>query len=71
MWFFLHTHRITASFLFHPDNGIPKSNVKRKRTTAIENEGENLIKKKKKKQDRPNYFISLPITNPKVGFSHF
>ncbi|XP_060095400.1 A-kinase anchoring protein 7 isoform X2 [Heteronotia binoei] len=47
-------------------NDSAKSNVKRKRTTGMENEGENLIKKKKKKQDRPNYFISLPITNPKI-----
>ncbi|XP_077208966.1 A-kinase anchoring protein 7 isoform X2 [Paroedura picta] len=48
------------------DNCTLKSHVKRKRTTVMENEGENLIKKKKKKQDRPNYFISLPITNPKI-----
>nr|XP_056712209.1 A-kinase anchoring protein 7 [Euleptes europaea] len=45
------------------DNCTHKSNVKRKRITGMESEGETLIKKK---WDRPNYFISLPITNPKI-----
>nr|XP_028579255.1 A-kinase anchoring protein 7 isoform X2 [Podarcis muralis] len=38
----------------------------RKRTTGRESEEDNLIKKKKKNQDKPNYFISVPITNPKI-----
>ncbi|XP_062980744.1 A-kinase anchoring protein 7 isoform X2 [Elgaria multicarinata webbii] len=48
--------------------GTSKSNIKktRKRTTGRESENDNLIKKKKKNQDHPNYFISVPITNPKI-----
>ncbi|XP_063166163.1 A-kinase anchoring protein 7 isoform X2 [Candoia aspera] len=38
---------------------------KRKRITGKESEEDNIIKKKKN-QDRPNYFISVPITNPKI-----
>ncbi|XP_053143110.1 A-kinase anchoring protein 7 isoform X2 [Hemicordylus capensis] len=49
-------------------SSIPKPNVekKRKRVTGRDNEEETLIMKKKKNQDRPNYFISVPITNPKI-----
>ncbi|XP_057876135.1 A-kinase anchoring protein 7 isoform X2 [Melospiza georgiana] len=39
---------------------------KRKRTTGREIEEGTEIKKKKNKQYQPNYFISLPITNPKI-----
>lgn len=39
---------------------------KRKRTTGRETEEGSETKKKQRKQYRPNYFISLPITNPKV-----
>ncbi|KAM6323442.1 A-kinase anchoring protein 7 [Aegotheles albertisi] len=39
---------------------------KRKRTTGKEIEEGSEKKKKKKKQYQPNYFISLPITNPKI-----
>ncbi|XP_037988208.1 A-kinase anchoring protein 7 isoform X3 [Motacilla alba alba] len=39
---------------------------KRKRTTGREIEEGIERKKKKNKQYRPNYFISLPITNPKI-----
>lgn len=41
---------------------------KRKRTTGREIEEDMERKKKKNKQYQPNYFISLPITNPKVIF---
>ncbi|XP_056343023.1 A-kinase anchoring protein 7 isoform X1 [Oenanthe melanoleuca] len=39
---------------------------KRKRTTGREVEEGTERKKKKNKQYQPNYFISLPITNPKI-----
>ncbi|XP_074436809.1 A-kinase anchoring protein 7 isoform X1 [Larus michahellis] len=39
---------------------------KRKRTTGREIEEGGERKKTKKKQYQPNYFISLPITNPKI-----
>ncbi|KAM6365917.1 LOW QUALITY PROTEIN: A-kinase anchoring protein 7 [Alca torda] len=39
---------------------------KRKRTTGTEIEEGSERKKTKKKQYQPNYFISLPITNPKI-----
>ncbi|XP_042651919.1 A-kinase anchoring protein 7 isoform X3 [Tyto alba] len=39
---------------------------KRKRTTGREIEEGSERKKKKNKQYRPNYFISLPITNPEI-----
>ncbi|XP_066470694.1 A-kinase anchoring protein 7 isoform X2 [Tiliqua scincoides] len=42
----------------------PKVKEKRKRTTGREIEEETVIKKKKKNQ--PNYFISIPVTNPKI-----
>jgi len=41
---------------------------KRKRTTGKEIPEGSERKKKKKKQYQPNYFISLPITNPEVIF---
>jgi len=41
---------------------------KRKRTAGREIEEGSERKKKKKKQYQPNYFISLPITNPEVIF---
>lgn len=41
---------------------------KRKRTAGREIEEAIEKKKKKNKQYQPNYFISLPITNPKVIF---
>ncbi|XP_048346600.1 A-kinase anchoring protein 7 isoform X2 [Sphaerodactylus townsendi] len=57
----------TSQLQQHTNNCTSKSNVKRKKTPGTENEGEILIKKKgKEKQNRPNYFISLPITNPKI-----
>ncbi|XP_062428528.1 A-kinase anchoring protein 7 isoform X4 [Rhea pennata] len=40
---------------------------KRKRTTGRENEECSERKKKKKKQYQPNYFISIPITNPEIA----
>ncbi|XP_014811139.1 PREDICTED: A-kinase anchor protein 7 isoform gamma isoform X2 [Calidris pugnax] len=40
--------------------------TKRKRTTGRETEEGSERKKKKNKQYQPNYFISLPITNPKI-----
>ncbi|XP_063185663.1 A-kinase anchoring protein 7 isoform X2 [Chroicocephalus ridibundus] len=42
---------------------------KRKRTTGKEIEEGGERKKTKKKQYQPNYFISLPITNPKITSS--
>ncbi|XP_025895045.1 A-kinase anchoring protein 7 [Nothoprocta perdicaria] len=39
---------------------------KRKRTAGRENEEDSERKKKKKKQYRPNYFVSIPITNPEI-----
>ncbi|XP_051471516.1 A-kinase anchoring protein 7 isoform X2 [Apus apus] len=39
---------------------------KRKRTTGGGTEEGSEKKKKKKKQHKPNYFISLPITNPEI-----
>ncbi|XP_025941496.1 A-kinase anchoring protein 7 isoform X5 [Apteryx rowi] len=40
---------------------------KRKRTTGRENEEDNERKKKKKEQYRPNFFISIPITNSEIS----
>ncbi|XP_010184180.1 PREDICTED: A-kinase anchor protein 7 isoform gamma [Mesitornis unicolor] len=49
-------------------NATSEINVKkkRKRTTGKEIEEGSERKKKKKKQYLPNYFISLPITNPEI-----
>ncbi|KAM3856656.1 A-kinase anchoring protein 7 isoform 3-T3 [Vipera latastei] len=44
----------------------PSVKEKRKRIAGKGNEEDNTIKKKKKNQDRPNYFISVPITNPQI-----
>lgn len=57
-------------FAFYPASSKSKPSVKkkRKRIAGKGNEEDNTIKKKKKNQDRPNYFISVPITNPKVIF---
>ncbi|XP_042312885.1 uncharacterized protein LOC121925140 [Sceloporus undulatus] len=43
-----------------------KANIKKKGRELLEreNEEDNLMKKKRKNQDRPNYFISIPIINP-------
>ncbi|XP_061479832.1 A-kinase anchoring protein 7 isoform X3 [Rhineura floridana] len=50
------------------NKSTPKPNVKkkRKRTAGRKSEEDNLLKKKKENQDKPNYFISVPITNPKI-----
>ncbi|XP_058027773.1 A-kinase anchoring protein 7 isoform X2 [Ahaetulla prasina] len=44
----------------------PSVKKKRKRIAGKGNEEDSTITKKKKNQDRPNYFISVPITNPKI-----
>lgn len=51
-------------------NVTSEINIKKKRQTATGREIEegSGSKKKKKKQYQPNYFISLPITNPEVIF---
>lgn len=54
-------------FLVHATSELSVKK-KRKRTTGREIEEGTERKKKKNKQYQPNYFISLPITNPKVIF---
>ncbi|XP_070589623.1 A-kinase anchoring protein 7 isoform X1 [Erythrolamprus reginae] len=44
----------------------PSVKKKRKRIAGKGSEEDSTITKKKKSQDRPNYFISVPITNPKI-----
>ncbi|XP_034274704.1 A-kinase anchoring protein 7 isoform X2 [Pantherophis guttatus] len=44
----------------------PSVKKKRKRIAGKGSEEDSTIMKKKKNQDRPNYFISVPITNPKI-----
>ncbi|XP_070788815.1 A-kinase anchoring protein 7 isoform X3 [Pituophis catenifer annectens] len=44
----------------------PSVKKKRKRIAGKGSEEDSTITKKKKNQDRPNYFISVPITNPKI-----
>ncbi|XP_026561281.1 A-kinase anchoring protein 7 isoform X2 [Pseudonaja textilis] len=44
----------------------PSVKKKRKRLAGKGTEEDSTITKKKKNQDRPNYFISVPITNPKI-----
>ncbi|XP_069708025.1 A-kinase anchoring protein 7 isoform X3 [Phaenicophaeus curvirostris] len=56
---------IEDEFVMHATSEI-NLKKKRKRTTGREIEEESEKKKKKKKQYQPNYFISLPITNPKI-----
>ncbi|XP_074675205.1 A-kinase anchoring protein 7 isoform X9 [Strix aluco] len=56
---------IEDEFVIHATSEINTKN-KRKRTTGKEIEDSSERKKKKKKQYRPNYFISLPITNPEI-----
>ncbi|XP_075001931.1 A-kinase anchoring protein 7 isoform X3 [Calonectris borealis] len=56
---------IEDEFVMHATSEI-NTKKKRKRTTGKEIEEGNERKKKKKKQYQPNYFISLPITNPKI-----
>ncbi|XP_029450438.1 A-kinase anchoring protein 7 isoform X2 [Rhinatrema bivittatum] len=43
-----------------------KGHLKKKRKRAVELENEDKDPKKKKKQTKPNYFISVPITNQKI-----
>ncbi|XP_009561175.1 A-kinase anchoring protein 7 isoform X6 [Cuculus canorus] len=59
---------IEDEFVMHATSEI-NIKKKRKRTTGKEIEEESEKKKKKKKQYQPNYFISLPITNPKITSS--
>ncbi|XP_009878465.1 PREDICTED: A-kinase anchor protein 7 isoform gamma [Charadrius vociferus] len=49
-------------------NATSEMNIKKKRQTSTGREIEegSESKKKKKKQYQPNYFISLPITNPEI-----
>ncbi|KAM6083894.1 A-kinase anchoring protein 7 isoform 2-T3 [Theristicus caerulescens] len=56
---------IEDEFVMHATSEI-NLKKKRKRTTGREIEEGSERKKKKKKQYQPNYFISLPITNPQV-----
>ncbi|KAM6081910.1 A-kinase anchoring protein 7 isoform 2-T3 [Chlamydotis macqueenii] len=56
---------IEDEFVMHAASEI-NIKKKRKRTTGREIEEGSEIKKKKKKQYQPNYFISLPITNPEI-----
>uniref|UniRef100_A0A8C5SEF5 A-kinase anchoring protein 7 n=1 Tax=Laticauda laticaudata TaxID=8630 RepID=A0A8C5SEF5_LATLA len=44
----------------------PSVKMKRKRLAGKGTEEDSTIMKKKKSQDRPNYFISVPITNPQI-----
>lgn len=57
-------------FFFSSVHATSEINIKkkRKRTTGKEIEEGSETKKKKKRQYQPNYFISLPITNPEVTF---
>ncbi|XP_049657451.1 A-kinase anchoring protein 7 isoform X3 [Accipiter gentilis] len=56
---------IEDEFVLHATSEI-NTKKKRKRTTGREIEEGSERKKKKKKQYQPNYFISLPITNPEI-----
>ncbi|XP_069643425.1 A-kinase anchoring protein 7 isoform X3 [Haliaeetus albicilla] len=56
---------IEDEFVMHATSEI-NTKKKRKRTTGREIEEGSERKKKKKKQYQPNYFISLPITNPEI-----
>ncbi|KAM9656634.1 A-kinase anchoring protein 7 isoform 4-T6 [Morphnus guianensis] len=56
---------IEDEFVMHATSEI-NIKKKRKRTTGREIEEGSERKKKKKKQYQPNYFISLPITNPEI-----
>ncbi|XP_075604209.1 A-kinase anchoring protein 7 isoform X2 [Balearica regulorum gibbericeps] len=56
---------IENEFVMHATSEVTIKK-KRKRTTGREIEEGSDRKKKKKKQYRPNYFISLPITNPEI-----
>ncbi|XP_068268719.1 A-kinase anchoring protein 7 isoform X2 [Nyctibius grandis] len=58
---------IEDEFIMHATSEI-NIKKKRKRTTGRELE-EGSERKKKKKQYQPNYFISLPITNPEITSS--
>ncbi|KAM9564067.1 A-kinase anchoring protein 7 isoform 2-T3 [Guaruba guarouba] len=59
---------IEDKFITHTTSKI-NIKKKRKRTTGKEIEDDTERKKKKKKQYQPNYFISLPITNPEINRS--
>lgn len=54
-------------FSVHATSEVNKEK-KRKRTTGKEIPEGSERNKKKKKQYQPNYFISIPITNPEVMF---
>ncbi|XP_010141063.1 PREDICTED: A-kinase anchor protein 7 isoform gamma-like [Buceros rhinoceros silvestris] len=56
---------IEDEFVMHATSEI-NIKKKRKRTTGRETEEGSEAKKKQRKQYQPNYFISLPITNPKI-----
>nr|XP_025976656.1 A-kinase anchoring protein 7 [Dromaius novaehollandiae] len=56
---------IEDEFAIHSASEVNVKN-KRKRTTGRENEEDSERKKKKKKEYQPNYFISIPITNPEI-----
>ncbi|XP_065691324.2 A-kinase anchoring protein 7 isoform X1 [Patagioenas fasciata] len=56
---------IEDEFVMHATSEI-NIKKKRKRTTGKEIEEGSETKKKKKRQYQPNYFISLPITNPEI-----
>ncbi|XP_009953742.1 PREDICTED: A-kinase anchor protein 7 isoform gamma-like, partial [Leptosomus discolor] len=56
---------IEDEFVMHATSEI-NIKKKRKRTTGREIEEGSERKKKKNKQYQPNYFISLPITNPEI-----
>ncbi|XP_008938085.1 PREDICTED: A-kinase anchor protein 7 isoform gamma-like, partial [Merops nubicus] len=56
---------IEEEFAMHAASEI-NIKKKRKRTTGRETEEGSERKKKKKKEYQPNYFISLPITNPEI-----
>ncbi|XP_061330864.1 A-kinase anchoring protein 7 isoform X3 [Pezoporus flaviventris] len=59
---------IEDKFIMHTTSEI-NIKKKRKRTTGKEIEEDTERKKKNKKQYQPNYFISLPITNPEINRS--
>uniref|UniRef100_A0A8B9F5V0 A-kinase anchoring protein 7 n=1 Tax=Amazona collaria TaxID=241587 RepID=A0A8B9F5V0_9PSIT len=59
---------IEDKFIMHTTSKI-NIKKKRKRTTGKEIEEDTERKKKKKKKYQPNYFISLPITNPEINRS--
>ncbi|XP_009279799.1 PREDICTED: A-kinase anchor protein 7 [Aptenodytes forsteri] len=56
---------IEDEFVMHATSEL-NIKKKRKRTTGREIEEGSERKKKKKKQYQPNYFVSLPITNPEI-----